>query len=807
MSNIYSFPNRFFLVIDSTSYQIREPVGWDGVKAEMARDFSKYRYGFTDLLITDDVQVEFSQDPSDQGNRSFELLRDKFNQDGTDSEAIFRFEANFAPPGGSVTWTVVYTANVDFDPDKFEILDRSVKATLKTIQFEDKFNSRFETLVDIKSNVDLDGNNGTLYLPNTIKLHSKAIRKVSQGLIRENVSVNLRNFEEDLNEITYEDGSPGFIPSVSSVVNNPAGVGTDTITLGGQLFANTESRGYQYTISIDSEITTEDTSPVIPGNQVATMYLVDEINAVVTRTLVATSLVFPNFPQSWFVTQSFNFIKPNNDVDTTSYRIEIDVTPTNPTGPNIRTYLLRVVDFEFSITIDTLKPESNVSTWTLQQAGRRLIEATTGDDVYRSDITDSGCARNIGLTNGRFIKAQTDAEFNPKTSCKDFINSLGGMFNMGYGFEGTTIRHEPMEHYFQDVEVLQISNADLEEYSETAFSELFFNEVKTGYKNGFDQELFFVDDPQGDHEYLLPLISPKGSRDFRSDYIGSMYAIENKRREQFLRESSSNKFDDDIYLIKQNNIDEYESNNYTYSPNEIVLEGEYYDVDPGDNITIVGGPAANAYVVGDVTKEENRTFLENLNPATPGTGSFVGPYTLQLPTTRIVPERDENFTAVSNMISSETSYNLLLTPKRLLLNLSLWINSILNFKPGTDLIRNTFVKNNGNLITDADNNAVTCNDPDRLSYQEDADIAIEDLNQGNKLFTGRATRIRAIVDYDTIQLIMDANRNQLTGGDAPKNRGYLTVVTADGSTRSGWVYDMGFALNMEILEATLLEKA
>ena len=802
--NIYSLQNRFLLEIDAVTYEIREPVGWDQVRVEMSRDFKKYRYGFTDLLIEDDIQVEFSEDPSNAGNRSYDLLRDKFNTDGTDSVAVFFLETELDPINNPGVFTTTYTANVDFDPGNFEIVDRRVKATLKTISFEDKFNSRLETLVDINSNIDLDGNAGTIYSPQNIKLHSKAIRQATQGIIQSGMVVNTLNFEEDLNEIEYEDGSRAFAQSANFSNDNPAGGGTTTIGLGGQLFASTESRSYEYTISINAAIFIRDDSPVIPSNQTATLYLVDTINGVQTRTLVSTSPQFQPVGQTWFVNQSYELVKSNNDDDATSYTIEIDITPINGAGP----FFIRNTLIEFSITIDTLRPETTADLWTLDQVGSRIVEATTGQDVYQSDILTSGCAQNIGFTNGRFIKNQNQTEFNPKTSMEAFINTMGGMFNIGYGFEGTTVRHEPIEHYFQDVEVLQITNADLKNYSESAFSELFYNKVKIGYNEGFDQELFYNDDPHGDHEYLLPLVSPKNTQDYRVNYIASMYAIEQKRREQFLRENNSNKFDDDIFIIKLHDIDEYDSENYSYSSgdNEFVFNGEYYDIDAGDDITITAGPPAGTYTVGEVNKEENKTFVRGLSPPLGISGNFVGPFTIELNTTKTVPWRDETYASVSNLIAPETAYNLMLTPKALLFNQSLTVNSILSFKPGTDIIRNQFVKNNGNLTLDPTNSTEMCNHPTRDAYQENADIAIEDLNLGNKLFTGRVMNVRAEIGFDNINLLMDANRNQLTGPQAPLNRGFVTVTTPD-AIRSGWIYDMKFQLNMEVVEMRVLEKA
>ena len=125
------------------------------------------------------------------------------------------------------------------------------------------------------------------------------------------------------------------------------------------------------------------------------------------------------------------------------------------------------------------------------------------------------------------------------------------------------------------------------------------------------------------------------------------------------------------------------------------------------------------------------------------------------------------------------------------------------------MIRNQFVKNNGLLTTDLNFVTEACNDPLRLTYQENADIPIEDLNDGAKLFTGRAMKVVAEVGFDNINLIMNANRNLLTGDQESLNRGFITVNTADDTIpfRSGWVYDLRFALNMEIVEMVLLEKA
>lgn len=817
MSNVYSFNNRFRLTIDGLDYIIREPIGWGSVEAEMERDFIKSRFGFTDMLVTDDVQVSFSQDPSNEGNRSFDLLVDLFNQFGSDSQAFFFFETEFDIINNPGVWTVVYSANVDFSPDSFVIRDRIVEATLRTISFENKINSRLRTLIDIKSNIDLDGNIVTTFNPTNLKLHSKVIRLLARGVTNQgNLRVagaalvnssNLQPFNEDLNEIEYEDGSRAFIGGVTTAGLGiiPNGWQVDVGGNAGTMFLNIESLDYRYTVSFEGPVELQDFGAVAGTLEMRTI-LKETVGATTTDIFTETlSVTTPNTSDSATISFSTNLLKSATDTETTSYRVVIEVDESSGNIGNLNAQ----ADYNLTLTItrDTVNPESTVDVWTLDQVGSRLIEAATGQDAYQSDILSVGCASNIGLTNGRFIKAQTEEEFNPKTSLIDFIDSMK-FFNMGYGFEGDIFRHEPIEHFFADVETLVIPNVDLDNYNETLFNELYFNNIEIGYKTGFDSEQFFNDDPQGDHQYLLPINNPVEEFDFRSEYIASMYALENKRREQFLRQERSTKFDDDIFLIKTTEISEYDLNEYQYRPNEIQFtEGEYLNIDDGENITVVGGPQAGNYTVGYVRKEGGSTFIVDLTPPIVGTGVFSGPVTVQLGSTKTVPERDENFSSVTNLISPETAYNLTLTPKSSLFNLSLWINSILNFKPGTGIIRNTFVKNNATLTLDPNNNTQVCNQPTRDPYTEGSDISINDLNQGIKLFTGRLCTVRAEIGYDNIVLLQNANKNQLTGPEEPLNRGYVTFETTNGFTRSGWVYRMAYNLNMSVVNLTILEKA
>jgi hypothetical protein len=68
--------------------------------------------------------------------------------------------------------------------------------------------------------------------------------------------------------------------------------------------------------------------------------------------------------------------------------------------------------------------------------------------------------------------------------------------------------------------------------------------------------------------------------------------------------------------------------------------------------------------------------------------------------TGFLPEKNEPFESVANLISPQTAYNLRLSPFRMLLNWAIWLKGIFTYKSPVEKIKCTYVAQNGELTTD-----------------------------------------------------------------------------------------------------------
>lgn len=169
-----------------------------------------------------------------------------------------------------------------------------------------------------------------------------------------------------------------------------------------------------------------------------------------------------------------------------------------------------------------------------------------------------------------------------------------------------------------------------------------------------------------------------------------------------------------------------------------------------------------------------------------------------------LPEKDEAFAFVENLISPGTVYNLRLTPTRMLLNWAEWLRNAFHYKQPTDKIKSTFVAQNGKLKTQlAFGDIQPVGDINLLEWTEGADILISDYAVAERIYRPEWVFFKCRITPDTANTINAALMGRATD---VINYGYLTVKDHKGDYQAGFPYEMEYNFVSEQLSVKMLKK-
>lgn len=169
-----------------------------------------------------------------------------------------------------------------------------------------------------------------------------------------------------------------------------------------------------------------------------------------------------------------------------------------------------------------------------------------------------------------------------------------------------------------------------------------------------------------------------------------------------------------------------------------------------------------------------------------------------------VTEKDEAFDVVNNLISPETSYNLRVSPGRMLYNWFIWLKGIFTYKQPTDLITNTFSIQNGDLETQFNvDEPCRVGDVDRILINETADIPMARLTTTENLYSPEWVNVICRLTPDKVQMINMA----LSGQYGPsKDYGYIMVKRPNGGWQAGWPVNLKYNYSTEECTIKMLKK-
>jgi hypothetical protein len=693
-----------------------------------------------------------------------------------------------------------------------------ISCAVEERNFEDLFRTRTETKIDLNSTQTVSGDPVSAIPFKPLLLHSKTIVKelnadvvddAQKELVLSNSGGGTRYIQYGFDQLNISELSFFTLPYE---FNNSIPVS----------IYNVEEDG-EHEVIIDYDVTMflrmQYHSPANMGGNVR-LYLVFETSSG-TENVIVDEEVFPFDGQTEYVMLTIDRrltnIKTYNRALKAGDKVKLYGRFVSIFNSGVATATVThrntAHKLNFRVVNKTKAASSVADAYLIYDALRQNIKLITDNKAdLMSNFFQNGCGKKSVVLTGFMLRNFSLENRPPFTSIDLLYRSLKSIYCVGMGVEKNghddIIRIEPVDYFFQDVEILHVD--DCFEYHEEVAQEFIYNEVEIGYSKFAKEEVNTLDEFNTRHEYLTPITTYKQKLRVISDMITSGYDIEFTRREQFKENpSKSHSRDNDIYLIAIN-----EEENalpgialyYSDSEGWLAIDGEFTKLLVGaTQITIIGSfsPSINkTYVITNIQHKDGRTYFYT-STSVPHSGSSSS-VTAAFNITFYTAERLDQFELVDNLIDADSSYNLRLSPKRMMQNWAKIINSGLFFKPASNEVHFMFGEGNVELRTRRKTTACMPNDPDRSLIKEKDSIALSDNNQFKKLFRPEWIVFKTLLTPNQVERIRWSHQNASHAGD---NYGYISVTDYNGNTKSGYLFEMAYNPFTGEAEFKLLRKA
>lgn len=212
----------------------------------------------------------------------------------------------------------------------------------------------------------------------------------------------------------------------------------------------------------------------------------------------------------------------------------------------------------FNINANRSCPPTNADVSMVHELASHVTESITDyclkvkSDYYgRTDSepyapTEDGCGSLRVLTSGlKLRRAENPKHF---ISLKDLFDGLNAIDNIGMGVEDEWLRIEPVEYFYQDVEIMRmpfIPKASLAIQENMAYSL-----IKVGYKKWETENVNGLDEFNSNKEFRTTLKTVNNTLDITSGLIAGGYPIEHTRQQSFADTGAADtKYDNDTFII------------------------------------------------------------------------------------------------------------------------------------------------------------------------------------------------------------------------------------------------------------------
>lgn len=245
--------------------------------------------------------------------------------------------------------------------------------------------------------------------------------------------------------------------------------------------------------------------------------------------------------------------------------LEIIMVRTELTTNGLTIQTVWAPETEVRISATMLCPDTDVQYYMVHETLSRVSEAITDNclrvksDYYgRTDSqpyssSEDGCGALRFLTSGLKIRRAETASF--FASLKDLFEGLRSIDNIGLGIEDNPfipgfnwLRIEPVEYFYQDVEVLRLPYGPKPEISTQ--EQLHYSIIKVGYQKWEVEKINGLDEPNSNREYRTLLTSVNNPLEILSKLVAGSYAIETTRQQSFADTGAADTtYDNETFII------------------------------------------------------------------------------------------------------------------------------------------------------------------------------------------------------------------------------------------------------------------
>lgn len=827
----------FQLIHGSTVQEIAEPSGWGDAEMILERDADYH--GFHYEYINGETSLLFT---CDHGRH---LIEDVYKTEGGDGEIYLRFLLT-----GGAEDIVLYEGRLNLNT--YDDPEEGVTCQIERKSLHELVQSRWDTPLDLFSNKSLDDTTISTFSKSQLTLHSMAIRERYEkvyppvsGLVTED-KVGVTQLQPQTNVTSPQTTAYHILPNLTLPTVNEIKTANDSQTLYvvNQIFADNFSplaEAFDFTSggTFDLELKWNlDVALVVSRKFLHANALIGHLSLKGKIRIVPLLGLVTTYSMSGDKNLTIN----NRETGLQNFAGEFSQSITVGAGDKLIISLevdlydinhshLRFVEFtriqtnSFSLKLEgaTLSSQSATQGLTLGEATLQALRVITGiNDPLRAPMLGiqnattrvAGEAANYFVTNGFQLRKFDSANRPLKPTLSELITSQDALFCIGMQYDETStgqyVKIMPAKDFYAGGEIMYIQSRS--EYRETADKNLFYNQHEYGFEKYIDDPVAIgnLDEYCTRHERQTPIRTEKMKWTKLSRLVGSGYAIEQTRREQFANKpNDSTQFDDSNFIIA---FIPGSGGSYTLTiplsfnglgTNNYIAMGDDY-IPPswmvvGMALTVSGTFANNR--VFTVTKlEGNRIYvLETVNTslvyntATISAYNYIGK-----------AEKDEPFDSVTNLFGSETAYNLRRTPLRCYITHSPFFLSGLKYKAPTAKIKSTFVKNNGLLTTKLKSTEpYPLGDVDFAEWTENQEITLESLQGGTRLFSPEFITFKCDLTKAQIHYLRRALLGK-TGTSA--DYGYISVDDLKGEKVSGYPLQIKYSENSEECSIKLRKK-
>jgi len=432
--------------------------------------------------------------------------------------------------------------------------DGEIRCSIEKVSFENLFRTRFDTVIDLSSPIDLDGNPIAPTPVKTTQLHSKVIVKEFASAVTEAQSINSEDISrfvsvkmESASELTTE------LPGNQALPLSVNGIDPRDQDL---FFFKIEEDGI-YDMNFKASFTFK-IMRIDFGGKIGTYYLTPRV--MLQRTGVTLEVLeFNAFRRSGATNEKTITFDMNFDVNLSRNMLAGDVIYLDCVGQMQyagASYFYQISNYLNSnrISGQTSSAGSTTLSYLLFDVANYLIGAATGqpNSLISSILDENGDFHDYVLANGFQIRNFLTSSKPLKMSLKDFFEGVFQIAGLGYNFQILNGKEyvviEKVADFFQMREIIKLD--EIYEYKEEHGKDFVYNELEIGYEKYPEEESNTLDEPNTYKTALTPIKTYKQKFTKKSKLIASGYILERQRREQFqINPSESLSNDDDVFII------------------------------------------------------------------------------------------------------------------------------------------------------------------------------------------------------------------------------------------------------------------